>query len=93
VWYWVAVPSRYQGLLLLSLSSTAPVTTVPGTAVVAVEPVLTSLVGKVSGWPSLSVRFRLNHHEKPPSRLPSEALACWPVLVTLVPYSVNGWVK
>jgi hypothetical protein len=60
----------------LSWSSTAPVTAVPGAAAVGVVPLLTSLVGKVSGWPVLSVRLRLNHHEKPPSRLPSEALAC-----------------
>jgi hypothetical protein len=54
-------------------------------------PELTARVAKLSGWPSLSVRFTLSHQDQSPARLPSDALACQARKVSRWPCISNGW--
>jgi hypothetical protein len=68
--YSVPVPSRYQGWLVRSRSSTAPVTGVPALPTV---PWARVRVAKVSGWPSLRVWVRLKNQDQSPALLPAEA--------------------
>ncbi|MNV96215.1 hypothetical protein D3C71_1911950 [compost metagenome] len=75
MWYCVAVPSRYQGWLLRLSPGTAPVTGVPALPTVPAD---TRRVGKVSGWPSLSVLLKLRNQDQSPFLLPTDALTCLP---------------
>jgi hypothetical protein len=61
----------YQGWLVVLSPAIAPVTGVPAPPA---TPADCSTVGKVMGWPWLSLRLRLIQYDQPALLLPMEAL-------------------
>ena len=63
MWYCVPLPKRYHGTLALLGSRVAPLTRVPALPSVPVD---ATRVGKVNGWPWLSVRLALMNQNQSP---------------------------